>query len=66
LRCTQSDVAARILKNWQIEKSKFLCVVPTAFRALLRKQRHEQEQPSVHFIAGDNLGVALEGGAYHG
>jgi glutamate synthase domain-containing protein 3 len=65
-RLTRSSAAAHILENWNLEKSRFLSIVPSAYRALMRRQPHAHVQPSVRVVGGDNLGAILEEGGYHG
>ncbi len=66
LRLTRSSVAAQILDHWNIEKSRFLSVVPSAYRALIRRQQRDRIQPSIRVVGGENLGTILEEGGYHG
>ncbi|WP_141736874.1 glutamate synthase large subunit [Oligoflexus tunisiensis] len=66
LRLTRSSVAAHILENWNQEKSRFLSIVPSAYRAFVRHQQRDHVQPSMRVVGGDNLRAILEEGAYHG
>lgn len=66
LRLTRSSVAAHILENWNHEKSRFLSIVPSAYRAFVRHQQRDLVQQTVRVVGGDNLGAILEEGAYHG
>jgi glutamate synthase (NADPH/NADH) large chain len=67
LRLTHSSVAAHILDNWNLEKLRFLCVVPSAYRDMIRRQQRDRVQSSsIRVVGGENLGTILEEGGYHG
>lgn len=61
MRLTRSTVAAQILENWNVEKSRFLSIVPSAYRALIRRQQRDRMQ-TVRVVGGENLGAILEEG----
>ncbi len=69
LRLTKSKLAAFILEHWQTEKTHFLCVVPAAYRDMMRKKKKEKMRKAPRLTNSlDEIYAAdaLQQGGYHG
>lgn len=63
---THSRVAAYILDHWAREKNRFLCVIPRAYRELMRQQKQQWLEHSVRAVSLEEQQIVLQQGGYHG
>ncbi len=68
VRLTGSTLAAQLLEHWAKERESFVCVVPAAYRALMKKKRQEWTKKASRLAASSNEDAyaALEQGGLHG
>ncbi len=63
---TRSRVAAYILDHWSREQARFLAVIPTAYRTMMRQRKEQWLEQSVRAVAIDSREALLQQGGFHG
>jgi glutamate synthase (NADPH/NADH) large chain len=62
-RLTHSPIAAFLLEHWEREKSRFLCIIPSAYRSMMRKQNQDWMRRAARAVGSP---AVMHQGGFHG